>query len=102
MAVGDHVIALSLPKLGQLWAKKLDEATCFGVHYMKKLDCLIIHGELAISRVSTDGKINWSSWGKDIFSEGIVIFEDHVEAIDFNMEKYSIDIDSGESKIITT
>ena len=102
VGVGDHVVALSLPNLVKLWAKKLDPATCFGVHYMKNRDCLIVHGELEISRVSMDGIIYWSSSGKDIFSEGIELFEDHVEVVDFNMEKYSIDIESGESEIITT
>ena len=102
VAVGDHIVALSLPNLDKLWAKKLDEATCFGVYYMKNIDCLIIHGELEISRVSIDGIIYWSSSGKDIFTEGIELFEDHVEAVDFNMEKYSINIESGKSEIITT
>ena len=100
VAVGDHVIALSLPNLVKLWAKKMDDATCFGVYYLKDLDCLIVHGELEIRRVSMDGVIKWSSSGKDIFSEGFEVFSDHMEATDFNMEKYSIDIESGESKTI--
>ena len=101
VAVGDHIAALSLPDLDKLWAKKLDESTCLGVYYMEYINCMIIHGELEIKRVSMDGIVRWSSSGKDIFSEGIKIFEDHVEVVDYNMDRYSINIVNGESVIIT-
>jgi hypothetical protein len=92
--------SLSLPNLDLKWSIKVDSATCFGVYYSSKHDCLLSHGECEVARVSLRGEIVWSAGGKDIFSEGFQIVGDCVEAIDFNHEVYRIDIATGRCALI--
>jgi len=99
IGIGDMLCCLSLPALDLKWAIKVDSATCFGVYYLHQDGCLLSHGELEIVRVSLSGQIAWSTSGKDIFSEGFRIVDDHVEAVDFNHEVYRIDIASGRCEI---
>ena len=98
VAVGAHVVSLTIGNLHPDWALKIDEATCFGVHYDPEHDALISHGELTISRFSRDGEIIWSEGGADIFSEGFSLLPQHVEAIDFDRWVYHFDYVTGESK----
>ncbi len=100
VGVGDMLCSLSLPTLDLRWAIKVDPATCFGVYYSPRHDCLLSHGELEIARVSLGGEIVWSASGKDIFSEGFRIVGGDVEAIDFNHAVYRIDIVTGRSEVI--
>lgn len=100
LAIGDRICRLDLPSLSLRWAHKVDDATCFGVYHSVENNCLIVHGELEITRVELDGRIAWHAGGKDIFSEGIRVLPDHVEAIDFNREIYHMDIRTGATKII--
>jgi hypothetical protein len=97
VAVGDTLCALGLPSLDLLWHRKIDTATCFGVYYSAKHDCLISHGELEIARVTLSGEVVWSAGGADIFSEGFKLFPDHVEVVDFNGAVYRFDITTGAS-----
>lgn len=100
LAVGDMICSLSLPTLDLKWATKVDWATCFGVYYSPQHDCLLSHGEAAIARVSLDSEIVWEAGGMDIFSEGLRVIGDHVEAIDFYHQVYRIDIATGRSELI--
>lgn len=84
LAVGDTLCSLTLPSFEILWHRQVDHATCFGVYFSANHDCLISHGELEIARVSLSGEVVWRSGGADIFSEGIKVFPDYVEAADFN------------------
>jgi len=95
VAVGDTLCGLALPSLDLLWHRQVDTATCFGVYFSAKHDCLISHGELEIARVSLSGEILWSLGGADIFSEGCELHSDYVEAIDFNRTVYRIAIATG-------
>ncbi|WCT12423.1 hypothetical protein [Mucilaginibacter jinjuensis] len=61
----DHVYALQIPSLDLIWKNNLDWATCFCIYEFG--DDLIVHGELVISRVTTDGIIKWQFSGRDIF-----------------------------------
>jgi hypothetical protein len=97
LAVGDTLCALALPSFELLWHRQVDHATCFGVYFSANPYCLISHGELEIARVSLSGEVVWSSSGADIFSEGIKVFPDYVEAVDFNQNIYKIDITNGTS-----
>jgi hypothetical protein len=101
VAVGDYVCCLKLPELTLVWQRAVDSATCFGLFYSAKQQALISHGECEISRLSLDGKVVWATGGKDIFSEGFQLLEDHVEAIDFNGDKYRIEMASGQSQIVS-
>jgi hypothetical protein len=95
VAVGDTISSLSLPSLDVLWHQQVDSATCFGVYFSPKYDCLISHGEIAIARISLAGEVTWSTAGADIFSEGFKLFPDYVQVVDFNKSVYCIDIATG-------
>ena len=82
VAVGDMICSLSLPSLDVLWHRQVDTATCLGVYFSPKYDCLISHGEIEIARVSLSGEVTWSTAGADIFSEGFEVFPDHVQAVE--------------------
>lgn len=102
VAIGNLVCRLSLPLLEIKWHREVDFATCFGIYYIAKENCIISHGECSIARLSLDGDIVWSMGGKDIFTEGFTLYENHIEAIDFNHEKYRIGLSNGKSSIIKT
>lgn len=91
LAVGDSIVCLDLGKLELVWAASVDPATCFGIHYDSSRDALISHGELEIARVSKDGKVVWASSGADIFSEGLTLESEFIQAIDFNGKVYRFD-----------
>jgi hypothetical protein len=97
LAAGDTLCSLVLPSLELRWHRQVDHATCVGVHFSANHYCLISHGELAIARVSLSGEVVWSSGGADIFWEGIKVFPDYVEAVDFNQNIYKITITNGRS-----
>ncbi|MBA3872426.1 MAG: hypothetical protein H0X30_25085 [Anaerolineae bacterium] len=100
VAVSSFLACLHLPDLNMVWQAQVDHATCFGVYHLPQLESYLTHGELDIARVSYDGEIIWSSGGKDIFSNGFTLYDTFVEAIDFNNEKYHIDLSTGQSHII--
>jgi hypothetical protein len=95
VAVGDTICSLALPSLNLLWQMQVDDATCFGVYFSAKHNCLLSHGELEIARVSLFGKVMWKSGGEDIFTGGFKMFPDYVEAVDFNQTAYHIEIETG-------
>ncbi|MNJ40113.1 hypothetical protein D3C77_349990 [compost metagenome] len=97
MAVGDHVACISLVHPYRLlWSLRVDIATCFGLYWQNQQRALISHGELVISRLSTDGRLIWQASGADIFSEGFGLLPDHVKAVDFNQSVYRFDYATGE------
>ena len=100
VAVGNLICSLELPSFKLMWHQTVDFATCFGVYYLPESDCLISHGEVDISRVTLNGNVIWSASGKDIFTEGFEIKGKKIEVIDFNHEKYLIDIEDGKSILL--
>ena len=98
VAVGPFMCSLRIPSLDLEWKAEVDWATCFGVYYSAKHDCLISHGELFIARVEYGGEILWTSGGKDIFTGEFKLFDDYIEVTDFNDESYRFDITTGRSK----
>lgn len=98
VAVGAHVLCFTLGNQHADWILKTDESTCFGIYFNREHDALISHGELSISRFSKEGKISWSKTGADIFSEGLTLLSDRVEAIDFNGRSYHFDYRTGQTK----
>lgn len=100
VAVGPYMCALSLPSLDLEWSVNVDDATCFGVYYSSKHDCYVSHGELTVARVSLDGEMIWAAGGKDIFTEGFTLREDDAEVVDFNHERYRVDLTTGSSVLL--
>ena len=92
----ESVFNLSIPKLTLEWIIKADEATCFQI--FKHKEDFIIHGELNISRLTSNGEILWKNSGADIFTteEGEDNFELKNEIItvkDWNNQQYKFDMD---------
>ena len=98
--VGDQLVCLSLPTLTLLWNKTIDSATGFELFLSPDGKGLLIHGELEISKVTFEGVVIWSTSGKDIFTEDFIVHEKHIEATDFNGEKYHIKIEDGDNTLI--
>ena len=101
VAVGRHLVALRLPDFALAWSVVVDTATCFGVYFSPKYDCFISHGECEIARVTKAGEIVWWSSGKDIFTNGFTLHADTIEVIDFNEERYQIEIATGTSTLVS-
>ncbi|BCX48689.1 conserved hypothetical protein [Haloferula helveola] len=97
IAVGAHIVCLTLGNQEPDWTLEIDDATCFGLYYAPEHDALISHGELDIARFSRSGEVLWSEGGADIFSEGVLLHDDCIEAVDFNHRSYFFDYATGES-----
>ena len=95
VAVGNFVCCLLLPKLDIEWRTKTDWATCFGIYHLPEHKCYISHGECDIARLSYSGEVMWQTSGKDIFTGDFFLREDFIEVVDFNDERYRIDIEEG-------
>lgn len=100
VAVGDTACCFSLPSLQLEWHIQVDVVTCFGLYYSQKHHGLFSHGEIHITRLTLEGNIQWSVSGKDIFTEGFRLLEDHIEAVDFGNEPYRIEIVSGHIDVL--
>jgi hypothetical protein len=95
IAAGDSVFALEVPSLKMLWCKKVDLSSCFGVFWVEKQGCLITWGEIFVCRFSMDGNKIWKTSGADIFTQRFELAGDAIEVIDFNNDKYRINIRNG-------
>lgn len=98
ICIGNYVMSLSIPGLILEWSVKADTASCFQL--FKKENFFIVHGELTISRISYSGEVIWQFSGRDIFAlpsgineSEIVLLEDCIQLIDFEINKYRIDYD---------
>lgn len=88
LAVGDHLACLELANTELVWARKVDVATCFGVHRSEGNNALICHGELAVSRIAADGSAVWARSGADIFTGGLTLGIEAIHVEDFNGRTY--------------
>jgi hypothetical protein len=92
----ESVFNLSIPKLTLQWLVKADDATCFQIFKFK--EDFIIHRELNITRISSEGDILWQNSGADIFTteKGINDFKignQAIEVRDWNNKLYKFDLD---------
>lgn len=95
LAVGNHFVCLTLQPFKLNWAIQPDEATCFGIYYEHTHAALLSHGELEISRLTTDGKILWRSSGADIFTGKFKLHSKYIQVADFNGKVYRFSYDNG-------
>ncbi len=95
VGIGNRLVCLTLPELDMTWNMTIDDAMCYGIYMSPDGLGILTHGELFITKVSFTGEKVWIASGKDIFSGGFSVYDTHIEAIDFNNEKYRIDIISG-------
>jgi hypothetical protein len=100
VGIGDQLVCLSLPSLEIKWHQKIDDATCFGLYVSPDGMGLLVHGELIISKVTFSGGLIWSTSGKDIFTEGFSVNGDYIKAVDFNNERYRIEIANGQNILV--
>jgi hypothetical protein len=94
-AVGMMVACLALPDLSLVWSAKGDSATCFGLHLAPNEDSLIVHGELAITKLSLSGEKQWEFMGQDIFTGKFSVEDQDIIAEDFECRWYHIRLDTG-------
>jgi hypothetical protein len=96
---GCTIFCLSIPNLELEWKTKADEITCFGI--LKHKEDYIIHGELEISKLNSNGKILWSNSGADIFvtlndENNLILFDKYLTVKDFENRTYKFSY-SGEN-----
>ena len=95
---GDTLCALALPRLDYSWhVAVFPGARCFGVYAVPGIADVVVHGELSIARLTSEGGVVWSVGGKDIFTGPFSVTSKCVRAIDFNGEPYRFAIGTGES-----
>lgn len=59
-------------------------------------DAVLVHGEIAITRLGLDGGIQWQRAGWDIFTGGCQVSEGVVTAVDWNGAVYRWRLSDGE------
>ena len=90
----NKVFNLRLPDLELNWVIEADMATCFGIYQFG--DSYIIHGELSISRLSRDGKIEWQQGARDIFvnidnaGNTFKMHDEYIELMDWGGFRYKL------------
>jgi hypothetical protein len=57
LAVCDTVVCLKLQPCEVQWALRVDDATCFGIHFHAETRSLLSHGELQITRFTEAGTV---------------------------------------------
>ncbi len=100
VAVGYHVVCLQLPELAVLWHVQGDMASCFGLYLAPGGTHLIVHGECSISKFTFQGRSVWEFSGRDVFSGPFSIAGDSIEAVDFQDDRYCIDVHTGAGRLV--
>lgn len=90
----NKVFSLRLPGLELNRITQAGMATCFGIYQYK--DSYIIHGEICISRISRDGKIEWTQGARDIFvsidnaGDTFKMHDEYIELMDWQGFRYKL------------
>ncbi len=92
---GSYAVCVSSSLEAVLWWQQCDVGSCFGLYVVEQGNALIVHGELAITKLSNEGKILWQAEGRDIFINPPQIEGDEVKVWDTNDTEYCIQIDTG-------
>lgn len=91
ICVGDKLYCLNIPALTVDWFNRIDYGTNYSITKFKT--DFIVFGELGLVRMTKEGTIKWRFMGSGIFLSGknnLKFFENHIELIDGNSEKYMI------------
>lgn len=92
----DSIFKLNIPTLNLDWKMQVDEITCFSIYPLE--EDFLVHGELSLSRLNSDGEIIWQSGSSDIWvtldiEENVIIQENKILATDFEYLTSEIDFD---------
>lgn len=95
----DTIFCLDLVTLNLNWKTEVDQATAFEIFAID--NGYIIHGELEITRIDSNGKIIWQNNGADIFvspegNEDFEIKENYIRATDWEKRNYVWDYNGKE------
>jgi hypothetical protein len=101
LAVGDSVVCMELQPFKFKWALRIDDATCFGLHFHEPTGSLISHGELEIARFTESGEIAWRSGGRDIFTGELILGEHSLAISDFDEFQYRFRYSDGRCDVPT-
>jgi hypothetical protein len=96
LPAGSEVAALELPSLRVRWETRSTLGCVLGIHPIPGEEALIVRGEISVARVEPDGGVRWEQGGRDIFSGGLRIVGDAVEATDWNEDLYRFRLSDGE------
>lgn len=96
VAMRDHAVALAVPSLETRWMTYVDDACVFGLMEIGGADALLLHGEMWITRLGLDGRVQWQRGGADIFTGGCRIDGGAVVAVDWNGTEYRWRLEDGE------
>jgi hypothetical protein len=88
LAMAAKVVALAIPSLEPRWITDVDDACVFGLMEIEGEDALLVHGEITITRVGMDGRIQWQRAGGDIFTGGCWMRDGVVFAVDWVGAEY--------------
>lgn len=88
VAMAAKVVALAVPSLAVRWITDVDDACVFGLMEIGEDDAVLVHGEIAITRLGMDGAIRWQRAGRDIFTNGCHVEDGVVVAVDWNDAVY--------------
>lgn len=100
---GNEIYCLEIPSLKLIWHKEFDQAVNFALYKLEK--DFIIYGEIGIFKITKEGEIVWSFYGRDIWVnlEGknpISIESDKIRLFDFESNEYILDFDGKELEFI--
>ncbi|MBS2213851.1 hypothetical protein KEM09_20755 [Carboxylicivirga mesophila] len=93
---GTMVYALKIPELSIKWVYEYDTVCCLAIYNLEK--DLLIHGELDIIRIDTEGRLKWrfggrESWLNPGVQTEVTIENNQIKLIDFDSNEYVIDFD---------
>ena len=96
LAVANKIVCMRVKPFQYMWALRVDDATCFGIHFHTGTKSLLSHGELAITQFTEDGAIIWQSSGRDIFTGAVTLGEESVAVVDFEGYEHRFSYSDGQ------
>ena len=98
--VGSFVVCIqsSLDEIN--WYRDCNAGACFGLYLIENESSLIVHCELAITRLTTDGAVEWQTTGQDVFTEAFELDSERIHVTDFYGGEYVILLANGEATFV--